>query len=82
MNRLFRNIAFVVSTLATVCLVSCQKDTTTTAGGKDTTYFPIGKSIDIHPLGDELNLSFTCDEDWYVDVIPSNHDWLSLSLKE
>ena len=82
MNNLFRNIASVVSALATVCLVSCQKDTTTTAGGKDTTYFPIGKNIDIHPLGDTLNVSFTCDEDWYVEVIPNDHNWLHLSLKE
>lgn len=82
MNNLFRYISFAVSIAASVFIVSCEIDKTTTTTGKDTAYFPIGDNIEIHPLGDTLNLSFTSDVDWYIEVNPSAPSWLDISLGE
>ena len=82
MKNLFRYISFAVSVAVSVCVVSCEIDKTTTTPSKDTAYFPIGNNIEIHPLGDTLNLSFTSDVDWYIEVNPSAPSWLDISLGE
>ena len=82
MNNLFRYISFAISIVASVFIVSCETDKTTTTPSKDTAYFPIGDNIEIHPLGDTLNLSFTSDVDWYIEVNPSAPSWLDISLGE
>ena len=82
MKNLFRYISFAVSIAVSVCVVSCEIDKTTTIPSKDTVYFPIGNNIEIHPLGDTLNLSFTSDVDWYIEVNPSAPTWLDISLGE
>ena len=82
MRNLFRYISFALSVVVSMCFVSCDKEETTSVGGKDTAYFPIGNNIEIHPLGDTLYVSFTSDVNWYVELNSSESDWLDISLNQ